>query len=217
MDGENNMRLIGARGQQARDLVYDASGTIAAGGTSQLILPERKSTSFLFFQNISDTNMYLEMGSARATATLTSGVVTSVTVTNGGFGFTRAPEITFLGGGNTGWNMGNSMFTGCGQPGFPTPPKPAQAIATVAGGIVTAITVLDGGANYAKAPFVFIQNSLNDPYGCADPYFGSAASGVFLPGNSAFNLYLNGTAVATDPLAVYCATTGKAFTCKWMD
>lgn len=208
------MQWTGTRNQVVRDLFYDASGTIATGGTAQLVLPERKSCSFLFFQNISDTDMYIEFGSARATATLTSGAVSSVAVTNGGFGFTVAPDILFLGGANVGWNMANPTFTGCGQPGYPAPSNVATGHATLSTGTVNAIIVDNGGGTYTKAPYVFIANSLNDPFGCATP---SATSGIYCPGNTAFNLYVNGTFCTTDPLAVFCATTGKAFTCKWKD
>ena len=72
------MLLPGSRGQQQRDTFYDFSGTITAGGTPQLLLPERKSTSFLFIQNISSYQMFIKFGSAKAHAVLTNGAVSSV-------------------------------------------------------------------------------------------------------------------------------------------
>ena len=73
-------------------------------------------------------------GGATATATLGSGGVTSVSVTNGGVAgsFTSAPEVYLIGGGGTG----------------------ATATATVSGGVVTAITVTNSGKGYTTAPTV---------------------------------------------------------------
>ncbi len=59
----------------------------------------------------------------------------SVTVTNGGTGYTSAPTVTFVGGGQ-GIN--------------------AAATATVAGGSVTAITLTNAGSNYNSAPTVVL-------------------------------------------------------------
>lgn len=206
------MQLPNTRGQQIRDYTYDASGTIATGGTAQLILPERKSTSMWFFQNISDTDMYMEIGSARATAVLTGGVVTSVTITNGGFGFTRPPRVHFIGGASVGWNMQDSNYLGAGEIGYPAPSNFARGHAVLTAGAVSSIVVDNGGASYANPPYVFISNSFEDPFGCASP---SATNGIFIPaaGGSYYN---NGTAQSTDPLSIFCATAGKAFTCKWM-
>lgn len=161
--------------------------------------------------------MYLEFGSARATATLTSGAVSSCSITNGGFGFTVAPVVTFLGGGNTGWNMNDASFLGCGQPTYPSPSDFAKGRAVLTAGVVSSITVDHGGVSYAKAPYVFIHNSRKDPFGCADPNYGSNKSGIFLPGNTANSTWQSGTTCCTDAIAVYCATTGKAFTCFWLD
>lgn len=60
---------------------------------------------------------------AAATAVLTNGVVTGITITNAGSGYTSAPTVTISGGGGAG----------------------ATATATVSGGTVTAITVTHGG------------------------------------------------------------------------
>lgn len=207
------MQLPNTRGQQQRDNLYDASGTITTGGTAQLLLPEAKSRSLLILQNISDTAMFVEFGSARATATLTSGVVTSCSITNAGFGFTIPPIIEFLGGGNDGWNMGNPTMNTPGLPGWPSPANPALGIAVLSGTTVGSITVTNGGANYKNAPYVFIRNSYNDPFGCATP---SATSGIQLPANMTVPFIFNGTACPTDSVAIFCATTEKSFACKYM-
>ena len=60
---------------------------------------------------------------ATATAIVTNGRVTAITVTAGGSGYTSTPTIAITGGGGTG----------------------ATAVATVVGGVVTAITVTNQG------------------------------------------------------------------------
>lgn len=69
-----------------------------------------------------------------ATAAVSGGAVTGVTVTNGGAGYLATPAISFTGGGGTG----------------------ATAIATVSGGSITAITVINPGTGYTTAPTVVI-------------------------------------------------------------
>jgi hypothetical protein len=59
-------------------------------------------------------------------------VVQSVTVSNGGTGYTSAPSVAFTGG-------------GAGASG-------ATAVATVSGGVVTAVTVTNGGSGYKADP-----------------------------------------------------------------
>jgi hypothetical protein len=66
---------------------------------------------------------------AIAFATTTDGVVTSITVTNGGTGYLAPPKINIIG-------------SGAG----------ATAVATVSGGVVTGITVTDGGSGYWFLP-----------------------------------------------------------------
>jgi trimeric autotransporter adhesin len=64
---------------------------------------------------------------ATAVATVTSGFVTSITVTDGGFGYGSAPAVTITG------------TTGSG----------AVATANVSGGVVTSITVNNAGSGYS--------------------------------------------------------------------
>lgn len=84
--------------------------------------------------------LYLDAsgGGSGATATATIdpvfGIVTGVTVTNVGAGYTSAPGIIFTGGDGFG----------------------AWATATVAGGNVIGITVTNGGSGYTSAPTVTI-------------------------------------------------------------
>ena len=97
--------------------------------------------------------MWYTFGSARAYATLTNGVVTSVTVVNAGFGFTYAPLIEFLGGGN---KLRNSTNLGLGQPGGQdAPSNTAQAHCVMTGSApnmsVASIVVDNGGGPDVRA------------------------------------------------------------------
>jgi hypothetical protein len=207
--------LPNMQNQRVRDLTFDASGTITTGGTAQLVLPERNSTTMLLIQNISSGNLLFEFGSARATATLTGTKVSSVTVTNNGFNFTLAPEIEFLGGGRP-YNTVMVPPAGVGAAGgYDAPTHPAQAhcvmtTASAGGNQVNSITLDDGGTGYYSAPYVWIKNRRDDPSGCALP---SSTSGILLvPYGS---LCINDVTNPTDPISVYGATTGQAFTVKW--
>jgi hypothetical protein len=212
------MQLVGSGNQAKRHPLFTADGTIVAGGTPQLILPETPSRSFLKLQNLSVGPLWFEFGSARATAALTSGAISSITVTNAGFNFTKPPVVRFSGGGYS----GNTSFLGLNQPGGDGPNssivsgRVAKAHCVMTGTApnlsVSSIVIDDPGAGYAIAPYVFIMNSDLDPYGCAAP---SATSGMLLTSNGP-PYVLNGTSCFTDSVAVYGATTGQAFLARWM-
>ncbi len=210
------MFLTGAKGQVRRDNVFNASGSIASGSAPQLVLPESPSRAFLEFQNLSATVMWLEIGPARATATLTNGVVTAISVTasaasirNPGFGYTYAPIVNFAGGGDP----TNIQQKSPGQYGYPSPNIPAQASAVLTGGAVSSFTIANGGAGYVNAPYVFIQNNQLDPFGCADPSQNSG-SGYQIPINGG-SIVFEGTFCPTDSIAVFCTTVGAQYTCMW--
>lgn len=206
--------LVGVSGQQKRIHFYDASGTITSGGTAQLIVPEALARSSWVFVNNSDTTMYLEIGMARATATISGGKVTSVAVTNAGFGFSIAPTVKFLGGGFTGGNAYNPTYLSAGLPDYLAPASPATAHCVMTGSApnmsISSIVIDNGGSGYNSAPYVEIHNSLNDPYGCAVP---SATSGIGILANGSYTN--NGVVVTTDPIAVFCASSSKGFTFKY--
>jgi hypothetical protein len=219
------MLLTGARGQNYRDILYSINGTITSPTAPQLLLPEHRSRSTLVFSNFSTHAMYLEIGAGEATCTLTSGAVSAVSVTNGGFGYTIAPVIEFLGGGSE----CNSTFLGVGSTTYGAPGsssnfgqgqsdtpgnRPAQAHAIISGGVISSIVVDDGGAGYVAAPFVLIRNNPNDPFGCADPSKNSG-SGIYVPGQG-LPLRFDATVCPTGPVAVYCATSGSGYSVKWM-
>jgi hypothetical protein len=210
------MKLVGSNGQQVRHFLYDASNTVTTGGTAQLALSESVSRSHFLIQNLSAGSLWVEMGSARATCTVSGGAVNAVTITNAGFNFTYPPVVRFVGGGYA----GNTQYTGLTQPNAPSPNsmnnlvgRPASGHAVLTAGAVSSIVIDDGGTGYARRPHVMIFNSDLDPHGCALP---SATNGILLAASGG-SLFYNGTACFTDAVAVYGATTGQAFSVKWMD
>jgi hypothetical protein len=201
-------QLVGIRGQQTWDNLYDASGTITTGGTAQLVLAQSINRSYFHFVNISDTAMYLEFGGARATAALSGTGIASCSITNAGQGYTLVPSVEFFGGGNP----VNSAFLGGNQAGYPAPSRVAKAHAVLSGATIGSIVIDDPGSGYKIAPQVFLRNNPNDIFGVATP---SATSGTYIAANGG-SIYFNGTSCTTDAVSVFCATTGKAFNCKWM-
>lgn len=207
------MYLPNTRVQEINDHIYDASVVIGSG--SKLVLPVSKSRSFLLLQNLYSTSMWVEFGSARATCTIQSGAVSTLTITNAGFNFTIAPDVRFYGGSNAGISgVPNGTFLGLGQPQYPSPSNIAVAHAVLSGNTVGSITLDNPGSGYTVAPMVFISNRHVDPSGVADPNYGSVNSGILLPANSAPMIW-NGTACPTDAISV-AGTSGATLTCKWM-
>lgn len=200
-------RTVGFTEQQVLTPVYRADGTIAAGGTPQLVLPRAAPRSSILIQNTSATDtLYFEFGCARATATVANGKVTAITVTNAGFGFTYPPLVRFLGGGNP----SNGRDLGLGYPNQLAPSDYAAAHCVLSGGAISSIVIDDPGAGYDCAPYVQLLNDPNDNYGCAVP---SATSGFKIaPGASLYQAY---NVVTTDAIAVYGATTGDSWFCQY--
>ena len=162
--------------------------------------------------------MYVEIGYGSATATLTSKTVSSIAVNNPGFNYTKPPIIRILGGGlpqtGPGSRAGapNTSYLGLNQPNGAAPPNVATAVATLSGGAINAITVVNPGSGYVTAPYVQIISSDLDPYGCAVP---SATSGFYLAAGQSKEW--NGTACPTDPVAIFSTTQSAPFICRWMD
>ena len=82
---------------------------------------------------------------ATATAILSSGTVSSFTITAAGNGYISAPTITFAGGGGSG----------------------ATATATLSGATVSSLTVVSAGSGYTSTPTVTISGGggANEPSG----------------------------------------------------
>ena len=126
-------RVVGFTEQQVLTPTYRADGAVTTGGTPQLILPRAAPRSSILIQNTSTSDtITLEFGCARATATVTNGMVTAITVTNAGFGFTYAPSVHFLGGGN----MSNGRDLGVGYPNQLAPSNYASAHCVMSGGSI---------------------------------------------------------------------------------
>ena len=202
------MHLVGSRGQIVRDFMYDASGTITTGGVAQLVLPERMQNVSGFIQNISSGILMIEFGGARASCAVTSGSVSSISMSNAGFGYTIPPTVHFFGGGDL---TKNPTYLAPGLPGVQGPSRTAKAHALLTGGGVSAIVIDDPGANYVKAPYVFLQSSEQDPYGAATP---SLTNGVILAASGG-SVFFNGTAMTTDAISIFGSSTGQPFTCKY--
>ena len=212
------MKLVGSGGQGRNDYGFRADGTIASGGAPQLLLPATTSRSMFVVQNLSSGALWIDFGGPRAHATLTSGVVTSITVDNAGFGYTLPPTVRFIGGfagvtstaAHGGYDTQQQSPTAAYGSGL----KPAQAVAVLSGGAVASISIIDGGSGYTNIPYVFLHNRREDPFGCADPSV-SSGSGILL-GATGGSYYVNGSVCPTDPIAIYGATNSQAFTCMWL-
>ena len=84
---------------------------------------------------------------AAATVTVSNaGVITGVTVTSGGSGYTSAPNIAFYSGGSNGGGSG------------------ATGIVAVVGGAVTQVLVTGGGTGYIANPTLGINWLCSNPY-----------------------------------------------------
>ena len=202
------MNLIGSRGQQLQEAYLDHSGTITTGGTAQLCIPQRKACSHLLIQNLSAGTLTVQIGIRPGVATITNGVVTAISVPDAGFGFQKPPVVTLIGGGNA---MAPGM-QGATCFGWPSPANAATAQAEIANGTISSIVITNGGSGYLAAPYVFIQADYRDPTGVGTP---SSISGILLASGGGM-IDFNGTACPTDAVAIWGATTGQAFTARWM-
>jgi hypothetical protein len=195
------------RGQtHVTDDFLDFSGTITLGGTAQLLLPQQPRRLVVFVSNISTTTtdvMYFGVGPAKATANLTGTLVSSITVNNGGVGYTVAPNVRIMGGIYNGdYETSPQQFAGGRQ---------AAAHATIAGGAVTAITIDDPGIGYLVAPLIYLENPLPALGGGA--YAAAANNGIAVPNGS--TLTFNGNLlVPASAMSIVGPTTGGQFHCR---
>lgn len=181
-------------------------------GSAQLVMAQSQARSVLILQNTGVNAMRVEIGSARAHCAITSGAVTSVTVDNAGFNFTKPPVVQFMGGGAPeAGGIGNSSYGGLSQPNGVAPSNFAQGHAVLSGSTLGSIVIDNPGSGYVRAPFVFIYNSDLDPYGCAVP---TSSTGLLLPAGQ--SLVFNGTGCPTDPVSVI-GTSSDILIARWMD
>jgi len=94
---------------------------------------------------------------ATATANLTGGAVTSVTVNAGGSGYTSAPTVTLVGGGGIGAAYTSHIGSGAVTSVTVRPGSGATATANIVGGKVTSYTVTAPGTGYATTPIATIS------------------------------------------------------------
>lgn len=207
--------LPGITGQNLRIRLFDASGTITSGGTAQIVLPEAKMRSSLLIENISDTDMFIEIGAARATAAITTGAVSSISVTNAGLGYSIAPTVKFVGGAYPGSLTTALTLSLPSDASWPSPQHVAKAHCVMTGSApnmtISSIVIDDGGSGYQYPPYVELTNSLLDPWGAAVP---STTSGILLK-SSGGSYTSNGTVCTTDQISIFCASSSKAFTVKY--
>ena len=208
------MKLVGAGGQGRRDYLYRADVTMS--GSAQLVLGQSQSRSHLLLFNTAATAMGIEVGCGAATATITSGGVSAITVTNAGFGFSRPPLVTLVGGGLTN-DPSMANYTGCTQPNTPSPQHPALAHAVMSGSAPTmtigSIVVDDPGVGYTLAPYVLLENDSMDPNGCSAV---TINTGLLLPAAMNAPIAFDSTACPTEPISVI-GTATQLLTCRWMD
>lgn len=207
------MQLPGVAGQYRLDHLYDASGVIASGGTSQRLLPQHRARSYLIIINTSSGPLYVDFGGPRATATLTNGVVTSIAVNNAGQGFTLPPTVSLMGGGPPEKNTLTGLSSTAPQASPPS--NRGSAVAIMTGSApnlsITSISVTNGGSGYLQAPYVLIQNRPGDDNGVC---LASATSIPLLTQGSV--LCFEDSMCPTDAVAIFGSTTNASFVCKFM-
>lgn len=203
-------KIQGFGDQAAQHYLYDFSKTVVAA-TPTLLLARSQARSHLILQNLSDTSpAWFEFDGPRGTPVITAGVLTSITITNAGFGFTYPPIVRVEGGGyEFGQKATNPKYLTLNQAGGSSPSKRATVHAILTGDHVTSFDINNGGANY-KLPYIHMFNDDLDPYGCALP-----GVGIGLQLGPGEMRVWQGTAVPTGPVAVY-AQDACNILCKWM-
>lgn len=128
------------------DTYTDFGSTIQRKRTAQVVHNDRK---MLFHSQLEiefEAGVGSTTGRAVLTAVLTLGVVSSVTITDGGSGYSVAPQLIFTGGGGSG----------------------AVATATITAGVITLVTVITGGSGYISVPTITVAGGTSDPQAMLD-------------------------------------------------
>ena len=124
----------------------DKGNTIVRKRAAQVIHQGRKRLFHSQLEVEFEAGVGSATGQASLTAVLTADVVTSVTITDGGSGYSVAPQLIFSGGGGSG----------------------AVATATLTAGVITAVTVITGGSGYTSAPTITVAGGTAEPQAMLD-------------------------------------------------
>ena len=127
--------------------------TILSGGTNYNVSPHTQI-------NITGGGGF----GAAVTYTISAGAISSVTLTNSGFGYTSPPNITITSGvtnttslvGGTGYVDVNTQFVITGGGGG----SGTVIIPTVGSGIITALTITSYGSGYVATPTITITSGI---------------------------------------------------------
>jgi len=128
------------------DTYTDNGETIKSIRAAQSVQASRQ---MLFHKQLEidfEAGVGLSTGLAAGTAVLSGDAVQSVTINDGGSGYTESPRVQFAGGNGSG----------------------AVATATISGGAVTAVTIIAGGSGYTSAPTVTFVGGTQDPQAMLD-------------------------------------------------
>jgi hypothetical protein len=215
--GATQKLLIGAPANNNAGTGSCTAGTISgATATAMTCTAAGLGHAFQNAFNLTDSVTYAGSALVTATGTATvSGVVSSLSLTSGGTGYTSAPAVTVSGGGGTGaavtavLNGGlASVSVGSGGSGYSSTTPPAVTIAgdgtgaaataTVsAGGLVTGFTITNAGSGYSFPPLVTV----------AAPTSGTTATATATIGGSVSTLIITsgGTGYTSSPTIAIAA------------
>lgn len=192
----------GIRGQTHLDDILDFSGTIAVGGTPQLVLPQQPRRLTLFIASLAAVNtITIGIGPPACTATLTGTTITAITLNNAGIGYAVRPNVRILGG----------LIDGDYQL---NPARIAQAHAVMAGvapnQTISSIVIDDPGSGYLVKPLIYLENPLPTLGGGAT--IPSATAGIPLLAGSSLS-FSGSFVVPTSAVALFSSGT-DAYVCK---
>ena len=143
--------LVGA---PATGLVYeldlaaytDNTATIKSIRSAQVVQAGRQEVFHNRLELHFEAGVGLSTGLGTGTAVLAADAVTSVTIDDGGSGYTTAPKVQFSGGGGSG----------------------AVATTALSSGVIDSVTIVAGGSGYTSAPTVAFVGGTQDPQAMLD-------------------------------------------------
>lgn len=132
--GTNSPVLLGSTGMTAQNAYMLATPGVYAGLGA---MSGRAGYTMQQFDNFQANGVQpCSVHRAQATAQVASGLVTGITLVDGGCGYSNTPAVLILGGGGSG----------------------ASAFASISNGLVTSITLINGGNGYTTIPQVYIYS-----------------------------------------------------------